>query len=116
MTGIGWTSRVGSRQVTGTAWYHQQALGLFGRVLRSFYEDRWHSLDILHHPHSLPFVPVHSDKFRKTKLFLDLTQLITLKVAFWEEYVIEHLSVIAHANRNENTYMMVWLELGTEFH
>ena len=33
-----------------------------------------------------------------------------LKVTFQEEYVIEHLSVIAHWNQNDNTYMMRWLD------
>ena len=54
------------------------------------------SLDIFHHPNNLPFVLMHSDNFQKIELFLGLTQLITLKVAFWEEYMMEHLSVIAH--------------------
>ena len=58
------------------------------------------------------FVLMHSNNFGKTELFLGLTQLITLKVAFQEEYVIEHLSVIARWNRNENTYMMGWLDMG----
>ena len=70
----------------------------------------WHSLDIFHHPSNLPFVSVHSDNFQKIELFLGLTQLITLKVAFREEYMIEHLSVIAHWNWDEDTYMMGRLE------
>ena len=110
MTRLGWTFRVRSRQVTGTGWCHQRAQGVFGGVLRSFYEVRWHSLDIFHHPSSLPFVSVHSDNFQKTKLFLGFTQLITLKVAFWEGDMIEHRSVISRWNRNENTYMMGWLD------
>ena len=75
----------------------------FGGVLRSFYAVGWHSLDIFHHPSNLAFVPVHSDNFRKFELFLGVTQLITLKVAFREEYMTEHLSVIAHWNRDEDT-------------
>ena len=78
--------------------------------MRSFYEVQWHSLDVFHHPSSLPFVPVHFDNFRKIELFLGLTQLIKFKVAFREEYMIEHLSVIAHWNRDEDTYMMGWLD------
>ena len=65
--------------------------GAFGRVLRSFYEVRWHSLGIFHHPHSLPFDPLHSDNFQKTELLMVLTQLITLKVEFREEYLAEQL-------------------------
>ena len=110
MTGLGGTSRVRSRLVTGTGWCHQRAQGLFGGVLRSFYVVGWHSFDIFHHPRSLAFVMVHSDNFQKTELFLGLTPLIKLKVAFQEEYVIEHLIVIAHWNQNENTYMMGWLD------
>ena len=49
---------------------------------------------------------MHSDNFRKIELFVGLTHLITLKVAFQEEYMIEHLSVIAHWNRDEDTSMM----------
>ena len=82
MTGLGWISKVGTRHVMGTNQCHQQAQGLFEGVLRSFYEDRWHSLDIFHHPSSLSFVPVHSDNFRKFELFVGLTPLITLNVAF----------------------------------
>ena len=66
----------------------------------------WHSLDIFHHPRSLAFVPVHSDNFQKFELFMGLTQLITLTVVFREEYMTKHLSVIAHWNRDEETYMM----------
>ena len=110
MTGLGWTFKVRSRQVTGTGWCHQRAQGLFGGVLRSFYVFGWHSLDIFHHPSSLAFVPVHSDNFRKFELFVGLTQLITLKVAFQEEYMMEHLSVIAHWNRDEETYTMGQLD------
>ena len=73
----------------------------------------WHSLDILHHPSSLVFVPVHSNNFQKFELFMGLTQLITLKVAFREEYMMEHLSVIDHWNRDENTYMVG--KLDTDF-
>ena len=61
MTGLGLTSRVRSRQVTGTGWWHLRAQGLFGGVLRSFYVFGWHSLDIFHHLSSLAFVPVHSE-------------------------------------------------------
>ena len=68
---------------------------------------------MLHHPSSLAFVPLHSDNFQKFELFLGLTQLITLKVAFWEEYMMEHLSVIAHWNQNEDTYMVG--QLDTDF-
>ena len=32
-----------------------------------------------------------------------------LKVAFQEEYMMEHLSVITHWNWDEDTYMMGWL-------
>jgi len=106
MTGLGWTSRVRSRPVTSTNWCYQWAQGLFGGVLRSFHGVRWHLLDIFHHPSSLAFVLVHSDNFRKFELFVGLTQLITLKVAFQEEYMMEHLSVIAHWNRDEETYTM----------
>ena len=55
---------------------------------------------------------VHSDNFRKFELFVGLTQLFTLKVAFQEEYMMEHLSVIAHWNRDEDTYMVGWLDTG----
>lgn len=79
--------------------------------MRSFYEVGWHLLDIFHHPSSLPFVPVHFDNFQKIELFLGLTQLITLKVAFREEYMLEHLSVIAHWNQDEDTYMMGRLDM-----
>ena len=72
----------------------------------------WHSLDIFHHSSSLAFVPVHSDNFRKFELFMGLTQLITLTVAFREEYMAEHLSVIAHWNRDEDTSMSGHLEMG----
>ena len=112
MTGLGWTSRVRSRPVTGTGWCHQRAQGLFEGFLMSFYVVGWHSLDIFHHPSSLAFVPVHSDNFRKFELFLGLIQLITLKVAFWEEYMMEHLSVIAHWNEDEDIYMVGWLNMG----
>ena len=78
----------------------------FGQVLRSFYVVGWHSLDIFHHHSILAFVPMHSDNFRKFELFMGLTQLIMLKVAFREEYMMEHLSVIAHWNREEETYTM----------
>ena len=81
----------------------------FGGVLRSFYEVRWHLLGIFHHPHSLPFVPLHSDNFKKTEILMGLTQLITLKVAFREEYLAKHLSVIAHWNQNEKIYRTRWL-------
>ena len=74
--------------------------------MRSFYAVGWHSLDIFHHPNSLAFVSVHSDNFQKFELFVGLTQLITLKVAFQEEYMMEHLSVITHWNRDEDTYTM----------
>ena len=40
-----------------------------------------------------------------------LAQLITLKAAFREEYVIEDLIVIARWNWDENTYMMGWLDM-----
>ena len=106
MIGLGWTSRVRSIQVTSIGWCHQWVQGLFGGVLRSFYDVQWHSLDVFHHPSSLPLVLVHFDNFRKIELFLGLTQLITLKVAFREEYMMEYLSVIAHWNRDEDTYMM----------
>ena len=43
---------------------------------------------------------------------MGLTQLITLKVAFQEEYMMEHLSVIAHWNWDEDTYMMGRLNIG----
>ena len=111
-TGLGWTSRVRSRQVTGTDWCYQWGQGLFGGVLRSFHGVRRYSLDIFHHPGSLAFVPVHSDNFRKFELFVGLTQLITLKVAFQEEYTMEHLSVIAHWNRDKDTYMVGQLNTG----
>ena len=88
MTGLGWTSRVRSRLVTGTSWCHQRAPGIFGGVLRSFYVVRWHLLDIFHQQSSLAFILVHSDNFQKFELLVGLTQLITLKVAFWEEYMI----------------------------
>ena len=68
-TGLGWISRVRSRQITGTDWCYQWAQGLFGGVLRSIHGVRWHSLDIFHHPRSLAFVLVHSDKFQKFELF-----------------------------------------------
>ena len=42
---------------------------------------------------------------------MGLTQLIMLKVAFREEYLVEHLSVIARWNRNEKIYMMGWLDV-----
>ena len=71
----------------------------------------WHSLDIFHHPSSLAFVPVHSDSFRKFELFMGLTQLIMLTVAFREEYMTEHHSVIAHWNQNEDTSMMGQLDM-----
>jgi len=53
-----------------------------------------------------PFVLLHSDNFQKTKLLMGLTQLVMLKVAFQEECLEEHLSVIACWNRYENIYMM----------
>ena len=62
---------------------------------------------------SLAFIPVRSDNFQKFELFVGLTQLITFKVAFQEEYMMEHLSVIAHWNRDEDTYMMG--QLGMSF-
>ena len=40
---------------------------------------------------------------------MGLTQLIMPKVAFWEEFLAEHLSVIARCNQNENIYKMGWL-------
>ena len=112
-TGSGWTSGVRSRQVTCTDWCYQRVQELFGGVFRSFHGFRRHSLDILHHPSSLAFVPAHSNNFRKFELFMGLTQLITLKVAFREEYMMEHLSVIAHWNRDGNTYMV--RQLDTDF-
>ena len=42
---------------------------------------------------------------------MGLTQLITLTVAFREEYMIEHLSEIAHWNRDEDTSMMGYLDM-----
>ena len=81
--------------------------------MRSFYGIRRHSLDILHHPSSLAFVPMDSDNFRNFELFMGLTQLIMLKVALREEYTMEHLSVIAHWNRDEDTYMVG--QLDTDF-
>lgn len=36
MTGLEWTSRVRSKQVTGTGWCHQRAQGLFGRIFEEF--------------------------------------------------------------------------------
>jgi len=113
MTGLGGTSRVRSRQVTCTDWCYQWAQELFRGVLRSFHGVWRHSLDILHHPSSLAFVPMHSDNFRNFELFMGLTQLIMLKVAFREEYMMEHLSVIAHWNRDEDTYMVG--QLDTDF-
>ena len=110
-TGPGWSSRVRSRQVTGTDWCYQRAQGLFGEVLRSFHGFWRHSLDILHHLSDLAFVLVHSDNFRKFELFMGLTQLIMLKVASREEYMMEHLSVIAQWNRDENTYMVGQLDI-----
>ena len=110
VTGLGGTSRVRSKPVTSTGWCHQRAQGLFGGVLRSFHGVRRHSLDILHHPSSLAFVPMHSDNFRNFELFMGLTQLIMLKVAFREEYTMEHLSVIAHWKRDKDTYMMERLD------
>ena len=74
--------------------------------MRSFHGVRRHLLDILHHPSNLAFVLMHSNNFRKFELFMGLTQLITLKVAFREEYMMEHLSVIAHWNQEEETYTM----------
>ena len=71
----------------------------------------WHSLDIFHHLSSLPFVLVHSNNFQKFELFMGLTQLIILTVAFWEEYMTEHHSVIAHWNRHEDTSVMGQLDL-----
>ena len=112
MTGLGWTSKVRSRPVTGIGWCHQRAHGTFGGFFRSFYAVGWHSLDIFHHPSSLAFVLVHSDKFRKFELFLGITQLITLKVAFQEKYMMEHLSVTAHWNQDEDTYMVGQLDTG----
>ena len=53
---------------------------------------------------------MHSDNFRNFELFMGLTQLIMLKVAFREEYTMEHLSVIAHWNRDEETYTMGQLD------
>ena len=110
VTGLGGTSRVRSRQVTCTDWCYQWAQELFGGVLRSFHVVRRHSLDILHHPSSLAFVPMHSDNFQNFELFMGLTQLILLKVAFREEYTMEHLSVIAHRNWDEETYTMGQLD------
>ena len=81
-TGSGWTSRVRSKQVTCTDWCYQWAQELFGGVLRSFHGFQRHLIDIIHHPSGLAFIPMHSDNFRKFELFLSLTQLITLKVAF----------------------------------
>ena len=79
--------------------------------MRSFYAVGWNSLDIFHHPSSLPFVPGNFNNFQKIELFLGLTQLIMLKVAFREEYMIEHLGVIDHWNWNEDTYMMGRLDM-----
>ena len=79
--------------------------------MKCFHGVRRHSLDILHHPSNLAFVPMHFDNFRKFELFMGLTQLIMLKVAFWEEYMMEHLSVIAHWNQDKDTYMMGWLDM-----
>ena len=79
--------------------------------MRSSHGVRRHSLDIFHHPSSLAFVPVHSDNFQKFELLMGLTQLITLTVAFQEEYMTEHLSVIAHWNQDEDTSMMGWLDM-----
>ena len=42
---------------------------------------------------------------------MGLSQLITLKVAFQEEYMIEHLSVIDHWNRDEDTSIMGELDM-----
>ena len=109
---LGWASRVTRKPVTSIGWCHQWAQGLFGGFLSSFYAVEWHSLDIFHHPSILAFVLVHSDSFRKFELFMGLTQVITLKVAFREEYLMEHLSVISHWNRDEDTYMMGWLDTG----
>ena len=80
--------------------------------MRSFYLVGWHSLDIFHHPSSLAFVPMHSYNFQNFELFMGLTQLIMLKVAFREEFMMEHLSIIAHWNRDVDTYMVGWLDTG----
>ena len=112
MIGLGWTSRVRSRPVTGTGWCHQRAQGLFGGILRSFYAVGWNSLVIFHHPSSLAFIPMHSNNFWIFELFVGLTQLITLKVEFREEYMMEHLSVIAHWNQDKDTYMVGKLDTG----
>ena len=61
--------------------------------------------------HSLFFVPLHSDNSRKTELLLCLTQLIRLKLTSQEEYLMKHLSVIAHWNRNKKIYKMGWLKV-----
>ena len=42
---------------------------------------------------------------------MGLTQLIMLKVAFREEYLVEHLNVIIRWNRNEKIYRMGWIEV-----
>lgn len=76
-----------------------------------FYEVQWHLIGIFHHIHGLPFVPLLSDRFQKIELLMGLTQLTTLKMAFWKEYLEEHLSVIARWNRNEKIYKMEWLEV-----
>ena len=80
--------------------------GDFGGILRIFYAFGWHSLDTFHHPRILPFVPVHSNNFQKIELFLGLTQLIMLELVFREDYLMEHLSVKARWNQNEEIFRM----------
>lgn len=102
----GWISKAGNDQVSGAGYVMMGPNG----ALRSFYEVRRHSLGIFHHLHSLPFALAHSDNFQKTKLLVGFTQLITIKVAFREEYVAKHLNVIMHWNQNEKIYMMGLLD------
>jgi len=79
----GWISRAEVGQVRGAGYVIRVPDGF----LKRFYEVQRHSLCIFHHLHNLPFVPTHFDNFQKTELLVRLTQLITLKVAFWKEYV-----------------------------
>lgn len=83
----------------------------FGDVLWGLKEFTFHIPSSGLIPHNSLLIQLHFDNYRKTRLLLCLTQLLMLKVAFWEEYLTEHLIVIARWNHNEKIYRMGWLEV-----
>lgn len=110
-TWSGWTSRVGSGQVTTTDLLYQRTQGFlegFSGVFMRF--DGIHLVYSIICIVCLLFRCIPTN-FKKTELLMGLTQLIMLKVAFQEQYLTKYLSVIDRWNQNEKIYRMRWLEV-----